>query len=225
MTNDVILGIVNEKGGTGKTTVAIALADYFSHDENSKPYLVDTDAKMGGTKNWFGERKDLPFTLKPAIDENGIPISRNDLKQVPLLKYEYRPVIIDSPGHSESELFDTVVEISDLLLLVGQPIDTEMRPIFKILDDFILPKGKQYRILFNKVEPTRVDKAREWQTSLGLAGIKVMKSIVRRYIGHSDASRLNKSIFEMRGEAAAKQDMEDVGRELEDVFKTLKGNI
>jgi chromosome partitioning protein len=224
MANDVILGIINEKGGTGKTTVAIALAGYFSSDEGSLPYLVDTDAKMGGTKNWFGDRTELPFRLQPAVDEKGRPISREDLRNVALLKQEYRPVIIDSPGHSESDLFDTVIEISDLLLLVGQPIDTEMRPVVNIIKDFILPKNKPYRILFNKIEPTRVDKAREWQTSMEVAGLHVMKNMIRRFIGHSDASRLHKHIFEMRGEAAAKQDVEDVGRELESVFKTLKGD-
>jgi hypothetical protein len=41
-----------------------------------------------------------------------------------------------------------------------------------------------------------------------------MKNMIRHIIAHSDALRLHKHIVEMRGEAAAKQDVEDVGREL-----------
>jgi chromosome partitioning protein len=218
-----ITGVINEKGGTGKTTVAISLAGAFASLEGYKPYLIDTDVKMGGTKNWFGERKELPFKLRAAIDNTGNRIGRAELQECIYLKHDYHPIIIDSPGHSESDLFEAVIDVSDLVIFVGQPIDTEVKPISNIITSLIIPKNKPYTILFNRVEPTRVDKAKEWQASLRAVGLNVMDNMIRRYIGHSDASRQNKHILEMRGEAAAKRDVEDVCDELMKIYADMRG--
>jgi len=107
----MIVSIQNQKGGVGKTTLAIHLA--FGLSGKSHVLLVDSDPQ-GSARDWAASRKDnLPFDLI-AMDR---PILHRDL---PSLAKEYAYVIIDGPPRV-SEIARSAILASDLVLIPIQP--------------------------------------------------------------------------------------------------------
>ena len=60
-----VIAIVNQKGGTGKTTLSINLAWAFS--ESARVLLLDADPQ-GSALDWFDSQKQHPqnLTVQPA---------------------------------------------------------------------------------------------------------------------------------------------------------------
>ena len=122
----MIIGIVNEKGGVGKTTTAINLA-YCSASRGYKTLLIDVDPK-GDVGKWHRVANNAAFDVKPYPD----PFS-NLIKS---LTKGYDNTIIDAPpGASNTTL--AVLAASDLAIIPisPSPFDiwsiNEMVPLLK----------------------------------------------------------------------------------------------
>ncbi len=113
-----IISIVNEKGGTGKSTVATNLATAL-HRRGKKVVLVDADPQ-GTARDWRDaspEGANLPPVL--GIDRSQIlqsslsTLSDNDF------------VIIDGPAKA-NEMAAAIIRFSDVALIVIQPSGADL---------------------------------------------------------------------------------------------------
>ena len=84
-----VIAIVNQKGGTGKTTLSTNLAWAFA--ETTPVMLLDADPQ-GSALDWFDSQKQhlMNLTVVPADPRHSIQNVRN-------LASDYRWVIIDGP--------------------------------------------------------------------------------------------------------------------------------
>lgn len=102
----MIIAIVNEKGGSGKTTLAINLACKLS-DEGDKVAFVDSDPQKSG-ELWINIRKEekleLPFFYAKDL---------KDLKN-------FDSVIIDTGGRDSKEMREAL-SIADIVLMPTYP--------------------------------------------------------------------------------------------------------
>ena len=87
----MIIAVSNQKGGVGKTTVAVNLAACFAEDDEDV-LVVDADPQASALA-WKAQR---PDTL-PPVQAIGLP-SDNPHKEVPDLAGRYDVVIIDAGG-------------------------------------------------------------------------------------------------------------------------------
>jgi chromosome partitioning protein len=108
----MIIGVLNQKGGVGKTTVAVNLAAVFA-TANNRVLLVDADPQ-GSSMAWSAAR-----TVPPLFPVVGMakPTLHRDL---PALAKNYEIVLVDgAPG--ANDFMRSAIRVSDLILIPVQP--------------------------------------------------------------------------------------------------------
>jgi chromosome partitioning protein len=109
----MIVGVLNQKGGVGKTTVAINLAAAYAR-QGRRVLLVDADPQ-GSSMAWSAARGELP-PLFP-VTGGAKPTLHKDM---PELARDYEMVVIDGAPRV-NELGRSAIMASDLVLIPVQP--------------------------------------------------------------------------------------------------------
>ena len=108
-----IIAVCNQKGGCGKTTIAINLAQAFVADA-CEVLLLDMDAQ-GSAADW----RSIDPGLDPAFQVQ--EIERNDLlRQARSLRQQYDVIIIDCPPQYAAAS-SAAIRVADLVLVPVQP--------------------------------------------------------------------------------------------------------
>ncbi len=107
----MIISILNQKGGSGKTTLAVNLARYFTL-RNEKTLLIDSDPQ-GSARDWHtnsdGELLEVIGLDRPTID-----------KDINKFKMLYKWIIVDGAPQLSNMAVKTVM-CSDVVLIPVQP--------------------------------------------------------------------------------------------------------
>ena len=85
----MIISVQNQKGGVGKTTLAIHIS-YVLSSSNKRVLLIDADPQ-GSSRDWAAAREDEPPFSVVGLDR---PTIHRDLKS---LSEGYDHVVIDGP--------------------------------------------------------------------------------------------------------------------------------
>lgn len=111
-----IIAIANQKGGVGKTTIAVNLAHGIAIEQVCKMLLVDADPSASAIK-WFRRRghAEIPYTLTGGAQVN---IHRTLPRLVQEGGYAY--AVIDCPAGS-SNITRSALMAADLILVPVQP--------------------------------------------------------------------------------------------------------
>jgi chromosome partitioning protein len=197
----VIITVTNQKGGVGKTTIALNLALAF-HAEGARALLVDADPQ--GSAMTFrevrGENKDLSnfstiANTSKTIDRDILPIAEN---------FDY--VVIDSGGR-DSKVFRASIMCAAVVLVPIVPGTLELwgsDKTFDILDEAsVFNKNLKVLAMLNQViQGTKIEKEillveNELEKNHNLKFLK--KSLCDRVAFRYSIAQ-GKAIFEMNGE-------------------------
>ena len=107
-----IIAIINEKGGTGKSTVATNLATAL-HRQGHRVVLVDADPQ-GTARDWRAATPD-GIDLPPVV-----PVDRPQALEATVRGLSVDFVVIDTPAKA-SQTAAAVVRVADVALIVLQP--------------------------------------------------------------------------------------------------------
>jgi chromosome partitioning protein len=108
----MIISVLNQKGGVGKTTIAVNLAACFSRAE-FRVLLVDADPQASALA-WSGVRQKEPLFVVVGMAKPNLH------REIPSLRKPYDVVVIDGAPRV-NELSRAAVMASDLVLIPVQP--------------------------------------------------------------------------------------------------------
>ncbi|PSF30496.1 hypothetical protein C7H19_23825 [Aphanothece hegewaldii CCALA 016] len=131
----MIIALTNQKGGVGKTTIAVHLAYWLSLQ--GSVVLVDTDVQQSSS-NWLTDLK-IPFAITDDPEDL--------LDLLPELSQKYDAVIVDGPA-GLSEVTKSILYGCDLALIPCKPSGLDTHSSHKILR--ILSQAQRIRNNFPK---------------------------------------------------------------------------
>ena len=204
--------IANQKGGVGKTTVAVNLAavtnDVLSGAPDQSPVLVVSTDPQASTV-WWAERvgDSLPFDFVQADDN---PHQLAQLKRLT----QYQHVFVDTPGSLENEhLLAAALDCADDVIVPMPPEPLAFDPTARTVTKVIEPRGLPYRVVINSWDPrdgrSDLEQTQQYVESQGWPHAKV---VVRRYKLHTRAAAEGQVVTQYPKNRVAMEAREDFFR-------------
>ena len=154
----MILAVLNQKGGTGKTTMAIHVGMAWVR-AGARVLLIDVDADpQGSALDWSEARK----AAEPALPVLGLP-KPTIHREMPAPAANYDHVIIDSPPQTEA-IVKSAMMAADFVLVPVQPSGVDVwgaRAIVALVADALIvhPELKAVFAVNRKASKTFLSRA------------------------------------------------------------------
>lgn len=126
--------VLNPKGGSGKTTIAINLASYFATQE-LRPTLMDMDAQ-GSSMRWLGKRnKQQQPIYGIAGFERNVRVTRTFAMRIPL---DSQRLVVDTPAALTAQQLPEITKDATAILVPVLPSDIDIHAATKCIADLLL---------------------------------------------------------------------------------------
>ena len=211
----MILTVGNEKGGVGKSTLALTIADWFSK-QNFSVALVDTDSQSTASK-WGELRSNVGLSHDFLIVDKSI----DSTAAVVQLSEKYDVVVVDVGARDYARMID-LARIADLWIAPTRVGQADLQSTFETVEAFQEADSKHKNGHIPIVVAINVAPA-QWNSTEGkdaqvalreiLPDTPVLESIIRDRKVWRDAHKLGKTILEL-----PKADREKAQAEFEDLM-------
>jgi len=134
--SSMIIGLLNQKGGVGKTTLSVNLAASLAH-AGARVLLLDVDPQ-GSALDWAAAREG-----NPLFSVVGLPRATVH-KEIGQIGKDYDHIIIDGPPRV-TDLARSAIMASDLILIPVQPSPYDIwaaDEVVKLIDEAGIYKEK-----------------------------------------------------------------------------------
>jgi chromosome partitioning protein len=186
----MIIGFLNQKGGVGKTTLAVHFADALARREK-RVLLVDADPQ-GSALDWAASRKGDPLFPVAGLPRASIH------KELPTLAKGYEMVVIDGPPRVY-DVARSAIMASDLILIPVQPSPYDVWAAKDIVDmireaTIYKPHLKYAFVINRKIVNTAL--GRDVVEALSEYPVPVLKSSICQRIALAESAAQGQTVFE-----------------------------
>ena len=208
-----VIAVCNQKGGSGKTTMAINLAGAFAADDMAV-LLLDMDPQ-GSALDWGSIQPPLPPPFEVAeMDRSRL------LRQARLLRRKYEVIVIDCPAKF-TDSTSAAIRVADFVLIPVQPSPFDIWASDAVTE---LVKARQEAtggrplaacIISRAISNTSLQ--RSIATALEDYGLPVLRSGTTQRVAYATTAAQGKTVFEWRPTVARKE-MESIRDEIKEMM-------
>ena len=203
----MIISLVNQKGGVGKTTAAINIASYFAK-QGLDILLIDADPQ-GSVLQWQSivDNKTFAVTHRPEATLHN---------EVPKLSKGYRHIIIDAPP-ATGDITRSVLVATDLAVVpVGpSPLDIwsskETINLIKLASKHNIKLASKI-LISRKIVGTRI--GREAREALESYGMKIFNTELSQRVAYVEAMISGLSVLQYAPQSEAANEINCLGEEM-----------
>ncbi|WP_068818897.1 ParA family protein [Phormidesmis priestleyi] len=202
----LLISILNQKGGVGKTTIAVNLS-YALAKRGIETILIDGDPNrstlVGARSIVYSESVPLRVMSETAsVGQTG----------------NCRHFFIDTKARPEPLDLEEIVHRSTLILIPSSTKQDELRvtcSTVKLLDSV---SSKKHRVVLNRIHPnTGEETLSAFKSGLRSQGIPVFESVIRDYAVYDEAFGRGLSVSQLRGKTVEKA-WSDIQQLLEEIL-------
>ena len=203
-----IISFSNQKGGSGKTTLAVNLAVLWSNS-GYKVAVIDADAQKS-LAYWHDARKKYYGNNETGIDVYPY-LTRTIIDDVKKIKRKYNFIIIDSPP---SITYDTiqVVKSADRVLVPVQPSPVDLMATIPFLS-LVKQERKKSTIVLNRVLP-RANLTYAMILRLRYAGAKIARSRISSKVIFAETYSVGRGVVDISVTSDASKEIINLGNEI-----------
>jgi chromosome partitioning protein len=206
-----IISVQNQKGGVGKTTIAIHLSHALAQTGESV-LLLDADPQ-GSARDWAAARQSsLPFALV-GLDR---PTIHRDL---PAIAKDYSCVVIDGPPRV-SELARSAIASADLVLVPVQPSPYDVWAAQEVVTlikeaSVFKEKLKSVFVINRKIVNTAI--GRDVIEALSGYELPVLRSQICQRVAFAESAAAGQTVLEIDPSGPAAQEIKTLVKELMEI--------
>jgi chromosome partitioning protein len=216
--NAKIIAVVNQKGGAGKTTLAMLLAGSLA-DRGKRVLVADADVQNSAL-HWSTVRAGTPFPAA-VMDYSG---EENKLhKALRKRAHEFDYIVIDSPPAATALVTASALRVAHLALVPVIPSPLDVWASVRIREAIDLARNKnpelEARLVVNQMQPNTL-LAREVLGMLPEFGIPLLAASLKSRTAYRQCAALGASIQALGSRAAlAVMEVDALRREVEDLLR------
>ena len=203
----MIVSFLNQKGGVGKTTLALNVAGVLAR--KCKVLVIDADPQ-GSALDWAAARED-----KPPFVVIGQPRStiHRDIQEI---AKGYHHVVIDGPPGG-TELARSIIMASDLVVVPIQPSPYDVWASGEVVDLIkeartFKPHLKAFLAVNRRVVNTAI--GRDVKKALKAFDLPVLETTVCQRVIFVDSAAKGRLVIEMDERAAGAREIHALGQEI-----------
>ena len=203
----MIISFINQKGGVGKTTIAINVASALAQ-QGFKTLLIDAD-KQGSSSTWASFREETPFQVVSLAREN---MAKDALS----LATEYDFTLIDAPPHAEA-ISRSCIIASDLVVMPIEPSGLSTWASDVTVQQ--VEQAREYKetlkcgfVVSRKIGRTVI--GRQVREMVENTGMRVFDADIENRVAFAESMTMGQTIFEWGADKKAMAEIETLTKEL-----------
>lgn len=186
----MIVGFLNQKGGVGKTTLAVHVADVLAR-RGKKVLVVDADPQ-GSALDWAAARRGTPLFPVAGLPKASIH------KELPGLARGYDLVVIDGPPRVY-DVARSIIMASDMVVIPVQPSPYDVwaaKEIVELLQEGLIykPALKAAFAINRKIVNTAL--GRDVVEALAEYPLPVLRTAVCQRVALAESAASGQTVFE-----------------------------
>lgn len=209
----MIFALLNQKGGVGKTTLCIHLADALAR-AGSRVLLIDADPQQSAMK-WSSMRAGQPTF-------NVVGMAKPTLhKEIVSLAADYGHVVIDGPPRL-TDLARSIILSADVVIIPVQPSPMDVWATAEttdLLNEAIVYKERLKGVITINRKIVNTAIGRDVREAVATLGFPVMNADISQRVAFAEAIAAGQTVLDMDPKGRAAREIEAF---VEEILKTYE---
>jgi chromosome partitioning protein len=201
----MLVVVANEKGGTGKTTIAVGLACAWAR--RHRVVLVDTDPQASAAA-W------LDGTPGPEVIAQPRPAGLRTFLEQQAARADVDIVVVDTPPGLPPALREAV-RVADHVVVPVRPSAVDLRALNATLDliRLLVPESARVQVVITQAIVGTI-LANEARNAVREYGAPVCRTVIHHRIAHALAAQAGRPIFQHAPDSLATAELDQLAREV-----------